>query len=72
MLSAVSKEKFILDLSSEETWSAGQRRVVRFLRKLGYHEVDAKPIGGDGLRDLSPFLSHIFLNLTVIKMCSEY
>ena len=56
MLSAVSKGKVILDLTSEETWSAGQRNVVRLLRKLGCHEVDAKLIDGDGLMDLSPIL----------------
>ena len=56
MLSAVSKAKVILDLSSEETWSAGQRNVIRLLRKLGCHEVDAKLIDGDGLMDLSPIL----------------
>ncbi|XP_074631582.1 sacsin-like [Acropora palmata] len=56
MLSAVSKGKVILDLTSEETWSAGQKNVVRLLRKLGCHEVDSKLIGGDGLRDLSPIL----------------
>ena len=56
MLSAVSKGKVILDLTSEETWSAGQTNVVRLLRKLGCHEVDSKLIGGDGLRDLSPIL----------------
>ena len=56
MLSPVSKGKVILDLSSEETWSAGQRRVVWLLCKLGCHEVDAKLINGDGLMDLSPIL----------------
>ena len=56
MLSAVSTGKVILDLTSEETWSAGQRNVVRLLRKLGCHEVDAKLIDGDGVRDLSPIL----------------
>ena len=56
MLSAVSKGKVILDLTSEETWSAGQRKVVRLLRKLGCHVVDAKLINGNGVRDLSPIL----------------
>ena len=56
MLSPVSKGKVILDLSSEETWSAGQRNVVQLLRKLGCHEVDAKLIDGDGLIDFSPIL----------------
>ena len=56
MLSPVSKGKVILDLSSEETWSAGQRRVVWLLCKLGCHEVDAKLINGDGLMDFSPIL----------------
>ncbi|XP_067026078.1 sacsin-like [Acropora muricata] len=56
MLSAVSKGKDILDLTSEETWSAGQRKVVRLLRKLGCHEVDAKLINCNGVRDLSPIL----------------
>ena len=56
MLSAVSKGKVILDLTSEETWSVGQRKLVRLLRKLGCHEVDAKLIYGTGVRDLSPIL----------------
>ncbi|XP_067026066.1 sacsin-like isoform X2 [Acropora muricata] len=56
MLSPVSKSKVILDLISEETWLAGQRKVVRLLRKLGCHEVDAKLIDGDGVGDLSPIL----------------
>ncbi|XP_015762333.1 PREDICTED: sacsin-like [Acropora digitifera] len=56
MLSPVSKGKVILDLTSEETWSAGQRKVVRLLRKLGCHEVDAKLMDGTGVRNLSPIL----------------
>ena len=56
MLSPVSKGKVILDLTSEETWSAGQRKVVQLLRKLGCHEVDAKLMDGTGVRDLSPIL----------------
>ncbi|XP_074631900.1 sacsin-like [Acropora palmata] len=56
MLSAVSIGKVILDLTSEEAWSAGQRNVVRLLRELGCHEVDAKLMHGTGVRDLSPIL----------------
>ena len=56
MLSPVSKGKVILDLTSEETWSARQRKVVRLLRKLGCHEVDAKLTNCNGVRDLSPLL----------------
>ncbi|XP_068729165.1 sacsin-like [Montipora capricornis] len=55
-LSPVSKSKVILDLTSSQTWSPGQRNVVELLRKLECHEVDAKLISRDGKWDVSPIL----------------
>ena len=56
MLSPVSKGKVILDLASSQAWSPGQRNVVKLLRKLRCHELDANLISRDGKRDVSPVL----------------
>ena len=56
MLAPVSKGKVILDLSTSESWSPGQKNVVELLRKLKCHEVDSRLISSDGRWDVSPIL----------------
>ena len=55
-LAPISKGKVILDLTTPESWSPGQKHVVTLLRKLKCHEVDAKLISSDGRWDISPIL----------------
>ena len=56
MLAPISKGKVILDLTTPEAWSPGQKHVVKLLRKLKCQEVDAKLINSDGRWDVSPIL----------------
>ena len=62
MLAPVSRGKVILDLTTSDSWSPGQRRVVALLRKLKCHEVDKKLITSKGRWDVStivkPHLSY--------------
>lgn len=55
-LAPVSRGKVILDLTTSDSWSPGQRRVVTLLQKLKCHEVDEKLITSDGRWDVSPIL----------------
>jgi len=55
-LAPVSRGKALLDLTTSDSWSPGQRRVVTLLQKLKCHEVDAKFITGNGRWDVSPIL----------------
>ena len=61
-LAPVSRGKVILDLTTSDSWSPGQRRVVTLLRKVKCHEVDEKLITRDGRWDVStilkPYLSY--------------
>ena len=56
MLAPISKGKAILDLTTSESWSSGQRNVVKLLRKLKCHEVDDKLISNDGRWNVSLIL----------------
>lgn len=55
-LAPVSKGKVILDLTTSDSWSYGQKNVVALLRKLKCHEVDVKLISNDGRWEVSPIL----------------
>ena len=55
-LAPVFRGKVILDLTTSDSWSPGQRRVVTLLQKLKCHEVDAKFITSNGRWDVSPIL----------------
>ena len=61
-LAPVSRGKVILDLTTSDSWSPGQRRVVTLLRKLKCHEIDEKLISSNGRWDVSiilkPYLSY--------------
>ena len=61
-LAPVSRGKVILDLTTSDSWSPGQRRVVTLLQKLKCHEVDEKLISSNGRWDVStilkPYLSY--------------
>ena len=56
LLAPVFKAKVILDLTSSESWSAGQKHVVELLQKLKCHEVDAELITSGGRWNVSPIL----------------
>jgi len=56
MLAPICKGKVILDLTTSESWSAGQKHVVKLLQKLECHEVDAELISSGGRWDVSPIL----------------
>ena len=56
MLAPMSKGKAILDLTTSDAWSSGQRNVVKLLRKLKCHEVDDKLISSDGRWNVSLIL----------------
>lgn len=72
MLSPVSKGKVVLDLTTSEDWSSGQRHVVKLLQKLNCHEVDAPFISSSGrwdtLRILKPYLSQPNSSQDVLKV----
>ena len=51
-LAPLSKGKVILDLTTPDSWSSGQKHVVELLRTLKCHEVDAKLISSDGRWDI--------------------
>ena len=55
-LAPVSRGKVILDLTTSDPWSPGQRRVVTLLQKLKCHEVDLTLITSNGSWDVSPIL----------------
>ena len=71
-LAPVSKGKVILDLTTSESWSPGQERVVILLRKLKCHEVDTKLITRDGRWDVSrilkPHLSYPNSSQDILKV----
>ena len=53
-LAPLSKGKVILDLTTPESWSPGQKHVMELLCTLKCHEVDAKLISSDGRWDIPP------------------
>ena len=53
-LAPPSKGKVMLDLTTPDSWSSGQKHVVELLRTLKCHEVDAKLISSDGRWDIPP------------------
>ena len=53
-LAPLSKGKVILDLTTPDSWSSGQKHVVELLRTLKCHEVDAKLISSDGRWEIPP------------------
>jgi len=56
MLAPIFKGKVILDLTTSESWPAGQKHVVKLLQKLKCHEVDAELISSGGTWKVSPIL----------------
>ena len=56
MLAPIFKGKVILDLTTSESWSAGQKHVVKLLQNLKCHEVDAELISSGGRWNVSPIL----------------
>ena len=55
-LAPVSKGKVVLDLSSPESWSSGQKQVAGVLQKLKCPEIDIDLISSEGRMNLSPIL----------------
>ena len=55
-LAPLSKGKVILDLTTSDSWSFGQKTVVALLRKLRCPEVDVELISSGRRWDLSPVL----------------